>query len=131
MGEGRDSAREAYVSADRPRNGHDHGMVDDDRDRDWIGEAARMVAVPRQTMMLPEYGHVEALYNELVPLQKIVALQNRALISLLLHLKQSSFQVLPLAIREIEHKQLDLMVQHDREGGPIVVTLVRQAPSKG
>lgn len=112
------------------RNGHhrhDPTTAVPEPTRDWLGEAGLMVA--KKTLSLPEVGHVEALLNELVPLQKIVALQNRALICLLLQINQSGFVVPAKVIAQIEAKQLDLLVHRNYEGAPIVVKLLRPAPA--
>lgn len=109
-----------------PRNGHDPNAVPADQ-RDWIGEVGKMIA--RTTMMLPEYGHVEALYCELVPLQAIVAMQNRGLIALLLQVGQPGFVVDRKVIQKIEAAGLDLTVAREPHGGAITIKLLRQAPA--
>lgn len=109
-----------------PRNGHDPNTVPAD-ERDWIGEVARMLK--RETMLLPEYGHVEALYHELVPLQAIVAMQNRGLIALLLQVGQPGFVVDRKVIQKIEAAGLDLTVKREPGGGSITITILRPAPA--
>lgn len=108
----------------KPRNGHDPRTDE----RDWIGEAARMCAKPRQTMLLPEYGHVEALLAKNAELANIVALQNRALISCLLTFGRPGFEVSARTIEKFEQAGLDIAIQRSL-GGPITVNLLRPAPA--
>lgn len=103
------------MSASNGHNGHDHS-------RDWLGEA--MLMGTGKTLMLPERGHIEALYKELVPAQRIAALQNRALIALLLSVGQPGFVVDRKNLAKIEAKQLDISIEREM-GGPILVKLIR------
>lgn len=109
-------------------NGHHPADVPAE-ERDWIGEATKMCAKPRKTLLLPEYGHVEALLAKNAELTNIVALQNRALITCLLQFGQPGFIVPASTIQKIEHEQLDLAIQRPQIGGPIHVNLLRPAPA--
>lgn len=109
------------------KNGHNGHPVRPPTDqRDYLGEALLMGN--GKTMMLPERGHIEALCQELVPLQRITALQNRALVALLLSVGQPGFVVDPKNLAKIEAKRLDISIEREM-GGPILVKLIRPTPA--
>lgn len=113
-------------------NGTSNGQVPETptTPQEWIAEAERIVA--RRTLKLPARAHLEAvlgardhLLGIAAELTNIVALQNRALIALLMSIKQSAFKVPAGAIEGIETMKLDLAVNRKDKDGPIVVRLIQ------
>ena len=111
-------------------NGNGQVPVEPTTDREWLEEAERIVA--KRTMKLPTRAHLVAAlasrdqaFSGMAELASIVALQNRALIALLLSVKQSAFVTPEKAVLAIERRGLDLAVHRNTEDGSIVVRLVQ------
>lgn len=91
--------------------------------RNYLAEAHDLLRRPEATRV-PQREHLAALQTEINRLVAIAALQNRALIGILLELKQER-AVLPAdLIARIEAVGLDLVVQR-APGGPLTVALLR------
>jgi len=91
--------------------------------RDWLTEA--QLILMNLTMVLPERGHLAAVQDEVNRLALLVALQNRALIALMLSVKQTAFTVEPTHVKSIEAQGLDLQVGRPGSDAPIQVRLLR------
>lgn len=114
------------------QNGNGNGQVPETptTPREWIEEAERIVA--KRTLKFPTGDHLKAVLaardevlSVAAELTNIVALQNRALIALLMSIQQSAFQVPAGAIHSIEASGVDLSVSRAKKDGPIVVRLIQ------
>lgn len=94
---------------------------------DYLAQARALLS--GDTALVPSLDHLRALQAEVNQIALLVALQNRALVALLLDRSKAAVTVPATLIGQIEAMGLDVSIQR-QQGGPLHVALVRFAPGE-